>query len=67
MDPGVYFIPPMDGRTDQLGIVQREAERLDEVQRGLRGRAQPGDVAGVGRDLGLDQGNVQRQVSAPDL
>jgi len=57
----------MDGRADQLGVVQRKPERLDEVQRGFGGRAQPGDVAGVGRDLGLDQGNVQRQASASDL
>ncbi len=42
----------------QLGVVEGEAERFDEMQVDAGVRAQPDDVAGVGGDLGLDEHDV---------
>jgi hypothetical protein len=39
-----------------------KAERFDQVQRAAGGGAQARDVAGVGRNLGLDEHHVQRRV-----
>ena len=39
--------------------IEPEAQRLDEVQAGAGVGAQPDDVAGIGRDLGLEQDDVQ--------
>src|SRR5439155_16102150 len=39
----------------QLAIVEPEAQRLDQVQLGAGVRCQSNDVAGVGRDLGLNE------------
>jgi len=61
MDPGVHGVPVVEARPAQLGVVQREPQRLDEVQRRLGRRAQPRDVPRVGRDLRLDERDVQRQ------
>jgi hypothetical protein len=62
VDPHVNRVPVVEPRPLQLGIVQRKAERFDEVQRRIGRRAQPGDVARIRRDLRLDQRDVKRQL-----
>src|SRR6185312_7102813 len=42
----------------ELGIVELESERLDQVQRRARRRAEPGDVAGVRGDFGFNENDV---------
>jgi hypothetical protein len=43
----------------EIPIVERETERLDEVQVGARGQGGAANVARVPVDLGLDQDDVQ--------
>jgi hypothetical protein len=50
-----------------FGIVEPEPQRLDQVQRGVGGRAGAGDVARVGRDFRFDQRDVQRQLLSSHL
>ena len=42
-----------------LGVVDGKAQRFDEVQGAARVGAQADDVAGVGRDFGLDKDDVE--------
>jgi len=42
-------------------LVEAEPQRLDEVQPRARVGAEPDDVAGVGRDLGFVQDDVQHR------
>jgi hypothetical protein len=51
------------GAADRLGI-DAEGDRPDEVEAGAGGGAEPGDVAGVGRDLGGDEDDLQRRGDA---
>ena len=52
-------IPVVEARPAHRLLVDLEAERPYEVQRRLGRSAGPGDRAGVGRDLGLDQDHVE--------
>ena len=45
-------------RAAQILVVERKPQRFDQVQVGVRREAEPGDVAGVGRDLGFDEDDV---------
>ncbi len=59
VDPQVHVIPVVESRALEVAVVDLESERLDEVKwRAGRG-AEAGDVAGIGRDLRLDQRHVQ--------
>lgn len=58
--PNVDEMPVVHARTTHAVLVDSKAERADQVQRASRGRAQPRDIAGIGRDLGLDEDDVQR-------
>ena len=58
--PHVDEVPVVDAGPAHTVLVDPEAERPDEVERRGRGRAEPGDVARVGRDLGLDEDDVER-------
>lgn len=40
-------------------LVEREAQRADEVEAGLGGEAEAGDVAGIWWDLGLMECDVE--------
>ena len=46
-------------RTAHLGVVDGKAQRFDEVQGAAGVGTQADDVAGVGRDLGLDKDDVE--------
>ena len=46
-------------RTAHLGVVDGKAQRFDEVQGAAGVGAQADDVAGVGRDFGLDKDDVK--------
>ena len=52
-------MPVIQARTLHPLIVNRKAERLDQVQHAARRRAGAGDVARVLRDLRLNQNNMQ--------
>ena len=49
----------------QARVVEREAQRLDQVQPRAGVRAQADDVAGVGRDFGLVEDDVEHAVRMP--
>ena len=53
-------VPVVDAGPAHTVLVDPEAERPDEVERRGGGRAEPGNVARVGRDLGLDEHDVER-------
>ena len=53
-----HLLPVIHPGAFELRVVQLETERLDQVERGARGGAQPGDVAGVRRDLGFNEDDV---------
>jgi hypothetical protein len=54
---GVFVV--IETGAAHLGVVEREAERFDQVQLRPRVRAQADDVARVGRDFGFDQYDVK--------
>jgi len=54
---GVLVI--VESRAAHARILERKTERLHEMQLCTRVRAQPDDVAGVGRNLGLDEDDVE--------
>jgi hypothetical protein len=43
----------------EQSVVQRKTQRLDQVQLGAGICTQANDIAGVGRDFGLDQYNMK--------
>src|SRR5262245_1535435 len=45
----------------ELPILHREAERLDEMKPAAGVRCQANDISGVGRDLGLNEDDVEHQ------
>ena len=51
--------PVIHARPFQGPVIELEPERLDQVEHGLGRGAQPGDCAGVGRNLGLDQNDLK--------
>lgn len=50
--PGPF--PIVEAGPPDLCVIQREAERCDEVQGGAGVGAKPDNIAGIGRDLGLE-------------
>jgi len=52
-------IPVVEAGASQVLVIDGKAELADQVQPGAGRRAQPGNVAGVGRDLRFDQDNMQ--------
>ena len=52
------MLPIVEARTTHLAFVERESERLDQVQRCTSGEAGPTGIAGVPVDLGVDQRDV---------
>src|SRR5690606_17822620 len=58
MLPQVNVLPIVEPGAPYICLVHREAERTDQVQRRVGRRAEAGDVAGVRRYLGLDEGDV---------
>ena len=52
------LLPVIHARAFELRVVQLEAERLNEVQRRPRSRAEPRDVARVRRDFRFDENDV---------
>src|ERR1700681_810376 len=56
-------VPIVEPGTFELAVVDPKPERLDQVERAAGGGAQPRHVAGVGRDLGLDEEHVQRRLA----
>jgi CBS domain-containing protein len=57
--PHVGQLAVVEPRAPDSLCIQPESERPDQVQPRARVGAQPDDVAGVGRDLGLEQNDVQ--------
>ena len=55
MDGDARIFVIIEAGTAQVAIVHPEAQRLDEMQVGCRVGRQPDHVAGVGRDLGVDE------------
>src|SRR5581483_553371 len=63
MQPHVDIGPVVEAGALQMFVVDRKAERLHEMQRGARGRAEPRDTAGVLRNLGMIQHDVHVQLT----
>ncbi len=63
VDPRKIVI--VETRPAQAGIVYRETHRAHEVQARTRVCAKPDDVAGVLRDLGLEQDDVEHGGTVP--
>ena len=55
------MLPVIEAGALHLPLVEREAERLDQVQRGAGGKARTPGVAGVPVDLGMHEDDVDRQ------
>ena len=51
-------LPVVHARAFQLFVVELKSEGLDEVQGSVSGGTEPGDVAGVRRNLGLEKDDV---------
>jgi hypothetical protein len=62
MHDDAHGVPVVETRALECPIVDAKTERLDEVQRTAGSGAQSRDVSGVGRNLGLDQNDMQRRV-----
>jgi uncharacterized protein (DUF2461 family) len=54
----LHLPPVIHAGAFQLRVVQLEAERLNEMQHGFRGRAQPRHVARVRRDFRFNQDDI---------
>ena len=52
------LLPVIHARAFELRVIQLETERLDEMQRRLRRRAEPRHVARVRRNFRFNQDNV---------
>ncbi len=59
-DPWIDARPVVEPGASHLPLVEREAERLDQVEAGARGEAGAAGVTGVPMDLRLDQDDVER-------
>jgi hypothetical protein len=53
-------VPVIESRASNSVFVDAETERPDQVQWTAGRSAQPRNVAGVGRDFGLDEHDVER-------
>ena len=60
MDLNLDGIPIIEPGAAELGVGDFESQRLDQVETGAGGGAKAGDVAGVGRNFGVDEDDVQR-------
>ena len=60
MDLYLDGIPIVEAGAAELGVGDLKAQRLDQMEAGAGGGAQAGDVAGVGRDFGMDEDDVER-------
>ena len=58
-DAQVEVLPVVEPRPPAVPVVEPEPQRADQPERRPGGDAGPPDRAGVGRDLGLDQHDVQ--------
>ena len=52
------MLPIVHARALELGVVEFEAEWLNEVERGMGGGAEAGDIAGVWRNFGFEQDDM---------
>src|SRR6185295_17574907 len=64
--PEIHPVPIIQSRPPDLALVERESQWLDEMERGIGGRAEPCDAAGVGRYPRLDQHHVHGQTGRRD-
>jgi hypothetical protein len=58
----IQLVPVVHARAPRLGVVDPEAERVDQVEDAARDGAHAADVAGVRRDLRLEQDEVERRL-----
>lgn len=58
----VDFTPIIEASAFQFPIVERKAKRLHQMQCRFRGQTKSADVAGVWRNLRLDQNNVEHHL-----
>ena len=58
----VEFVPVIHTGATQLGIVDFEAQRMDEVQHATRHGAHTAYVTGVRRNLRAEQDQVERRL-----
>src|SRR5215203_132289 len=59
VDPQVQTVPIIEPSTTHIRIVDRKAERLDEVERRIGRNAKAGDITGVRWNLGLNERDVE--------
>src|SRR5688572_22797798 len=57
-DSQVDMLPVIEAGAFHLSLVEREAERLDEMQPRAHGQARAARVPGVPMNLGMDQNDV---------
>jgi hypothetical protein len=63
MAPNFNQVPIVDARSADGFLVDSKSEGADEVECRCRRRAEPSDVARIGRDLRLDQNDMQWRTS----
>src|SRR5436190_11923204 len=56
-------LPVVHAGPFELGVVEFEAERFDQVQSRFGRGAKAGDVAGVGRDFRFEEDDVHQETS----
>jgi integrase len=60
-DPEFHVLPIVEPGAAHVFVVERKPERLDKMQRGIRGKRQTPGGTRVVRDLGLYQNDVKHQ------
>ena len=58
------LLPVVHAGAFELAVVELEAEGFDEMEGGVGGGAEAGDVAGVGRDFGFEEDDVHEKQSS---
>lgn len=58
-EPHVEMLPVIQPRPAQQFVLKGKAQRFDQVQAGPGAQAEPADVAGIGRNLRLNQDDVK--------
>jgi hypothetical protein len=58
-EPEIDVLPVVETGTSHLPFVERESERLDEVQRGASGQTRAPGIAGVPVNFGVDENDVE--------
>ena len=53
-----HVLPVIHAGALELGITELKPQGLDQVEHGVRRRAEPGHVPSVGRDFRFDQDDV---------